>query len=111
MGFSMFFETSMFAAVTILISRFTVETVPLIQSALTSFRFLHDFLSLSMALTVIVGFEVGARRFGMRRYTVGSEFYVDRHRFDCRIVGRCFPFRSCFLYSNETGFLFSLPGF
>lgn len=64
MGFSMFFETSMFAAVTILISRFTVETVAAYQSALNIISLLYMIpLSLSMALTVIVGFEVGARRF------------------------------------------------
>lgn len=64
MGFSMFFETSMFAVVTILISKFTVETVAAYQSALNIISFLYMIpLSVSMAITVLVGFEVGARRF------------------------------------------------
>lgn len=64
MGFSMFFETSMFAAVTILISRFTVETVAAYQSALNIISLLYMIpLSLSMAITVLIGFEVGAKRF------------------------------------------------
>ncbi len=64
MGFPMFLETSMFAAVTVLISSFKVETVAAYQSALNIISFLYMIpLSVSMAITVLVGFEVGAQRF------------------------------------------------
>lgn len=64
MGLSTFFETSMFAVVTILISRFSVTTVAAYQSALNIVSFLYMIpTSISMALTVLVGYEVGARRY------------------------------------------------
>lgn len=63
MGLSIFFETSMFAIVTILISRFDVTTIAAYQTALNIVSFLYMIpLSISMALTVLVGFEVGAKR-------------------------------------------------
>ncbi|MFS0862653.1 MATE family efflux transporter [Fredinandcohnia sp. 179-A 10B2 NHS] len=64
MGFSTFFETSMFAVVTILISRFSVTTIAAYQSALNIVSFLYMIpVSISMALTVLVGYEVGAKRY------------------------------------------------
>lgn len=64
MGLSTFFETSMFAIVTILISKFRVTTVAAYQSALNIVSFLYMIpISISMALTVLVGYEVGARRY------------------------------------------------
>ncbi|GIN84679.1 putative multidrug resistance protein NorM [Heyndrickxia sporothermodurans] len=64
MGLSTFFETSMFAVVTILISKFSVTTVAAYQSALNIVSFLYMVpVSISLALTVLVGFEVGAKRY------------------------------------------------
>ncbi|AZU61859.1 MATE family efflux transporter [Neobacillus mesonae] len=64
MGLSTFFETSMFAVVTILISKFSVTTVAAYQSALNIVSFLYMIpISISMALTVLVGYEVGAKRY------------------------------------------------
>ncbi|MBN8202919.1 MATE family efflux transporter [Bacillus sp. NTK034] len=64
MGLSIFFETSMFAVVTILISRFNVTTIAAYQSALNIVSFLYMIpISISMAQTVLVGFEVGAGRY------------------------------------------------
>ena len=64
MGLSIFFETSMFAVVTILISRFSVTTIAAYQSALNIVSFLYMIpISISMAQTVLVGFEVGAKRY------------------------------------------------
>ncbi|WP_079508985.1 MATE family efflux transporter [Mesobacillus jeotgali] len=64
MGLSIFFETSMFAVVTILISKFNITTIAAYQSALNIVSFLYMIpMSISMALTVLVGFEVGARRY------------------------------------------------
>ncbi|RSK26633.1 MATE family efflux transporter [Bacillus sp. HMF5848] len=63
MGLSIFFETSMFAVVTILISKYNVTTIAAYQSALNIVSFLYMIpLSISMALTVLVGYEVGAKR-------------------------------------------------
>jgi len=64
MGLSSFFETSMFAVVTILISTYSVSTVAAYQSALNIVTFMYMIpTSISMALTVLVGYETGARRF------------------------------------------------
>jgi MATE family multidrug resistance protein len=64
MGLSVFFETSMFAVVTILISKFNITTIAAYQSALNIVSFLYMIpISISMALTVLVGFEVGAGRY------------------------------------------------
>ncbi|MDZ5471228.1 MATE family efflux transporter [Bacillus sp. 31A1R] len=64
MGLSIFFETSMFAVVTVLISKFTITTIAAYQTALNIVSFLYMIpISISMALTVLVGYEVGAKRF------------------------------------------------
>ncbi|MBP2239612.1 MATE family multidrug resistance protein [Cytobacillus eiseniae] len=64
MGLSVFFETSMFAMVTILLSKFNVTTIAAYQSALNIVSFLYMIpISISMAQTVLVGFEVGAGRY------------------------------------------------
>ncbi|WLD94551.1 MATE family efflux transporter [Alkalihalobacillus sp. AL-G] len=64
MGLSIFFETSMFAVVTILISRFNITTIAAYQTALNIVAILYMIpLSISMAQTVLVGYEVGARRY------------------------------------------------
>jgi MATE family multidrug resistance protein len=64
MGLSFFFETSMFAVVTILLSKFNNTTIAAYQSALNIVSFLYMIpISISMALTVLVGYEVGAGRY------------------------------------------------
>jgi multidrug resistance protein, MATE family len=64
MGLSLFFETSMFAVVTVLISKFTITTIAAYQTALNIVAFLYMIpMSISMAQTVLVGYEVGAGRF------------------------------------------------
>jgi MATE family multidrug resistance protein len=64
MGLSTFFETSMFAVVTILLSKFSITTIAAYQSALNIVTFLYMIpISISTALTVLVGYEVGARRY------------------------------------------------
>lgn len=64
MGLSTFFESSMFAVVTILLSKFNITTIASYQSALNIVSFLYMIpISISMAQTVLVGYEVGARRY------------------------------------------------
>lgn len=103
MGLSSFFETSMFAAVTFLVSTYSVTTVAAYQSALNIITFMYMIpTSISMALTVLVGVEAGARRYkDARQYSwlgmglsvliaVGAGVFVVAFRFP--IAG---------LYSNE----------
>ncbi|MFC7442075.1 MATE family efflux transporter [Laceyella putida] len=62
-GFSIFFETSIFAAVTLLMSEYDTATIAAHQAALNFASFLYMVpLSIAMALTIAVGFEIGARR-------------------------------------------------
>jgi multidrug resistance protein, MATE family len=63
-GFAIFFETSIFAAVTLLMSEFSTTTIAAYQSAMNFASFLYMIpLSISTALTIAVGFEVGANRY------------------------------------------------
>ncbi|MGD8190457.1 MATE family efflux transporter [Brevibacillus ginsengisoli] len=63
-GFSIFFEVSIFAAVTLLMSEFNTITIAAHQAAMNFASFIYMVpLSISMALTIVVGFEVGAKRF------------------------------------------------
>lgn len=63
-GLSIFFETSIFSAVTMLMSVFDTITIASYQAAINFASFMYMIpLSISMALTILVGFEVGAKRF------------------------------------------------
>lgn len=104
MGLSIFFETSMFAVVTILISRFDVTTIASYQSALNIVSFLYMIpLSISMALTVLVGFEVGAKRNNdARTYSwlgIGLAMLIALFT---GILVILFRYEVASLYSNET---------
>lgn len=62
-GFSIFFEVSIFAAVTLFMSTYTTETIAAHQAAINFASLLYMIpLSISMALTIAIGFEVGGRR-------------------------------------------------
>lgn len=63
-GFAIFFETSIFAAVTLLMSHFDTVTIASHQAAMNFASLLYMLpLSVSMTLTIVVGFEAGAKRF------------------------------------------------
>jgi MATE family multidrug resistance protein len=63
-GFAIFFETSIFAAVTLLMSSFDTNTIAAHQAAINFASMLYMTpLSISMAMTIAVGFEVGAARY------------------------------------------------
>ncbi len=70
-GFTIFFETSIFAAVTLLMSEFSTEVIAAHQAALNFASILYMLpLSIAMALTIAVGFEVGAKRLNdAKQYT------------------------------------------
>jgi multidrug resistance protein, MATE family len=64
MGLAIFFETGIFALVTVLISKYDIATIAAYQSALNLTAFIYMIpLSISMAQTVLVGYEVGSGRF------------------------------------------------
>ncbi|WP_048600945.1 MATE family efflux transporter [Rubeoparvulum massiliense] len=63
-GLALFFETSIFAAVTLLMSSYDTITIASHQGAMTFESFLYMVpLSISMALTIVVGYEAGAKRY------------------------------------------------
>ncbi|MCR8846809.1 MATE family efflux transporter [Rossellomorea sp. SC111] len=62
-GLSIFFEVSIFSAVTLLMSHYDTVVIAAHQAAINFASFLYMIpLSISMALTIVVGFEVGAKR-------------------------------------------------
>lgn len=67
-GLSIFFETSIFSAVTLLMSNYDTATIASHQAALNFASLLYMLpLSISMALTILVGFEIGAKRYSDAR--------------------------------------------
>ncbi len=63
-GLSIFFETSIFSAVTLFMSEYSTVVIASHQSAINFASFLYMIpLSISMALTIVVGYETGAKRF------------------------------------------------
>lgn len=63
-GFSIFCETSIFGVVAILMARFGTVTIAAHQAAINFASLIYMLpLSISLALTIVVGFEVGAKRF------------------------------------------------
>ena len=62
-GLSIFFEVSIFSAVTLLMSNYSTMVIAAHQAAINFASFLYMIpLSISMALTIVVGFETGAKR-------------------------------------------------
>ncbi|WP_208589734.1 MATE family efflux transporter [Gracilibacillus suaedae] len=62
-GFSIFFEVSIFSAVTFMLSVYNTNTIAAHQAAINFASFLYMIpLSIAMSLTIAVGFEVGAKR-------------------------------------------------
>lgn len=103
MGLSIFFETSMFAVVTILISKFDITTIAAYQSALNIVAFLYMIpISISMAQTVLVGFEVGAKRYqDARAYSWLGIYLAIFIAFITGILVVLFRYQVAGLYSNE----------
>jgi len=63
-GFSIFFETSIFSAVTLLMSVYSTYTIAAHQAAINFASLLYMIpLSVGMALTIAIGYELGAKRY------------------------------------------------
>lgn len=69
-GLSIFFEVSLFSVVTLLMGKFySTETVAAHQIALSFSSLLFMIpLSISMALTIVVGFSIGGKRFDNAKF-------------------------------------------
>ncbi|MGV2622866.1 UNVERIFIED_CONTAM: MATE family efflux transporter [Halobacillus marinus] len=62
-GFSIFFETSIFAAVTLFMTAYDTNTIAAHQAAINFASFLYMIpLSIAFTLTIAVGFEIGGGR-------------------------------------------------
>ncbi|WP_421378946.1 MATE family efflux transporter [Bacillus salacetis] len=62
-GLSIFFEVSIFSAVTLFMSEYSTNIIAAHTAAINFASFLYMIpLSISMGLTIVVGFEVGAKR-------------------------------------------------
>lgn len=67
-GFSIFFETSIFSAVTLFMSVYSTYTIAAHQAAMNFASLLYMIpLSVGIALTIAVGFEVGGKRYDEAR--------------------------------------------
>ena len=76
MGISIFMETSIFGVVALFIAKFGTETIAAHQAALNFSSLIHMLpLSFSLALTIVVGVEYGAKNYqGARDYvTIGLQ--------------------------------------
>lgn len=62
-GLTILFEVSIFSAVTVFMGRFGTDTIAAHQSAISVPTLLYAFpLSIAAALTILIGFETGAKR-------------------------------------------------
>lgn len=80
-GFAIFFESSIFSAVTLLMSVYSTYTIAAHQAAMNFASLLYMLpLSVGMALTIAVAYEIGAGRFkDARTYTyigIGSGIFI-----------------------------------
>lgn len=106
-GFAIFFETSIFAAVTLLLSRFDTTTIASYQAALNFSSFLYMVpLSISMSLTIIVGFEVGAKRYDdAKQYSIIGVMLAMGMAFVCGAILLLFRTEVASIYTNDAAVL------
>jgi MATE family multidrug resistance protein len=102
-GLSIFFETSIFSAVTLLMSSFNTVTIASHQVALNFASLLYMIpLSISMALTILVGFEVGAKRIkDAKQYTIIGVFAAVVLSSICAIFLYLFKSEVASLYTKD----------
>ncbi len=102
-GLSIFFETSIFSAVTLLMSSFDTVTIASHQVALNFASLLYMIpLSISMALTILVGFEIGAGRIkDAKQYTYMGVLSAVFLSTVCAVFLYFFRAEVAFLYTKD----------
>ncbi|UCZ54035.1 MATE family efflux transporter [Bacillus shivajii] len=102
-GLTIFFETSIFSAVTLLMSQFSTEIIAAHQAALNFASILYMIpLSIAFTLTIAVGFELGAKRMkDVKQYSyIGMVISILMGLFACVFI---YVLRepAASLYSND----------
>lgn len=102
-GLAIFFETGVFACVTLLMSQFDTTTIAAHQAAMNFSSFLYMIpLSISMALTITVGFEVGAKRYqDAKVYSFMGIIVALGLALGCGILLALFNQQVAWLYTND----------
>jgi multidrug resistance protein, MATE family len=102
-GLSIFFEVSIFSAVTLLMSHYDTVVIAAHQAAINFASFLYMIpLSISMALTIVVGFEVGAKRLrDAKVYSWMGVSFALLLAVICGIILLVFRSEIAFLYSDD----------
>ncbi|PWW30170.1 MATE family multidrug resistance protein [Cytobacillus oceanisediminis] len=106
-GLSIFFETSIFSAVTLLMSNFETKVIAAHQIALNFASLLYMIpLSISMALTIVVGFEVGAARYGdAKEYSWIGVVIAVLMALVCAAILLLFPEEVASIYTKDANVL------
>ncbi|OMP65692.1 MATE family efflux transporter [Domibacillus epiphyticus] len=112
-GLSIFFETSIFSAVTLFMSEYNTNVIAAHQAALNFASLTYMIpLSVSMALTIVIGFEAGANRWkDARQYSlIGVSIAVS---ISLLCTAGIFFFREqvAYLYSTDSEVLKLTAGF
>jgi multidrug resistance protein, MATE family len=102
-GLAIFFETSIFSAVTLLMSRYDTVTIASHQIAMNFASLLYMMpLSISMALTIVIGFEIGAKRYkDAREYSWIGIILALTMAFVCSAILFFFREPVAALYTND----------
>lgn len=106
-GLSIFFETSIFSAVTLFMSTFNTAVIAAHQIALNFASLLYMIpLSISMALTIVVGFEIGAARYrDAKEYSWMGVAVAVVMALLCAAVLLLFPEEVASIYTKDEGVL------
>jgi multidrug resistance protein, MATE family len=112
-GLSIFFEVSIFALVTLFMSEFDTFTIAAHQAAINFASLLFMIpLSISMALTIAVGFEVGANRLAdARQYSFIGIFSAAFVAFLTAIILYVFNEPIASIYTNNENVLSLMKNF
>lgn len=112
-GLSIFFETSIFSAVTLLMSEYSTNVIAAHQAALNFASLTYMIpLSVSMALTIVIGFEAGAHRWAdARRYSLIGVAMAISISLLCTAGIFFFREQVAYLYSTDTEVLELTAGF
>lgn len=103
MGIAIFVEISIFSIVTLLMANYTTETISAHQITLNFTSLLYMIpLSISMGVTILVGQEVGAKRFqDARQYGFMAILFAVVFSFIAIAILMSFPEQIAGLYSTD----------